>query len=122
MYIDLSPLESLGRSVVRCKSEAHAQMFIDAMWEQYPQKMDGIWGRKNHNNWHHYTRDPDGICYLHRITYEDHGINYCQSTSFKTAVEDGYMVVEFEELIEESLDLGELSQSEMDMKSLFGMG
>ena len=110
MYINLSPLESLGRSVVHCKNEAHAQMFIDAMWEQYPQKMDGIWGHKNHNNWGHYIHAPDGICYLHRITYVDHGINYCQSASLKTAVEGGYMVVEFEELIEESLDLGELEQ------------
>lgn len=122
MYIDLSPLESLGRSVVRCKTEEHAQMFIDAMWEQYPKKMDGVWGRENHNNWYHYINDPNGICYLHRISYEDHGINYCQSTDFKSAVEAGCTVVEFEELIGNSLDLGELSQSEMDMKSLFGMG
>lgn len=112
MYINLSPLELLGRSVVRCKTEEHAQMFVDAMWEQYPQKMDGVWNRKNHNNWHHYTRDPDGICYLHRITYEDYGVNYCQSTDYKSAVEDGYTVVEFEELIRESLDLGELEQSD----------
>ena len=46
MYVDLSPLESLGKTAVRCKTEEFAQMFVDAMWEQYPKKMDGIWGRK----------------------------------------------------------------------------
>ena len=123
MYIDLSVLESRERSVVRCKTEEHAQMFIDAMWEQYPKRMEGIWGRKNHNNWNHYCNNPDGICYLHRINYKDRGgVDYCQSTDLKSALEDGYVIVEFDELIGASVDFGELGASDFDIKSLFGMG
>lgn len=122
MYVDLSQLESLGKTAVRCKTEEFAQTFVDAMWEQYPEKMDGIWARKNHNNWHHYAHDQNGICYLHRITYKSDGVDYCQSTSFENAVRYGYIIVEFEELIRASCDFGEILQSEMDIKNLFEAG
>ena len=119
MYIDLSPLESVGKSAVRCKTEEHAQMFVDAMWDQYPKRLEGIWSRTAQNNWEHYNGDPNGICYLHRISYVSDGINYCQSTSFDNAIKHGYAIIEFEELVGASVDFGEVVQSEMDIMCLF---
>ena len=119
MYIDLSPLESYGKSAVRCKTEEHARMFVKAMWEQYPSKMDGVWRRDGQTNWDLYEDEPDGVCYLHRIAADRGSIRYCQSSSYQRAVDRSYKIIEFEDLICSSIDLGEIHPS-ANIFDLFG--
>lgn len=121
MFVDLSILELYGKSVVRCTTKEFAEIFIDAMWEQYPDKMKKAWHR-NETNWGLYVDDPNGICYKHRIVPTGEYVDFCQSTSYRSAVREGYTVVEIEELISKSLDLGEVMPSDLDIKSLFEIG
>ena len=119
MFVDLSTLESYGKSVVRCRTKEFAKIFIDAMWEQYPDKMKPAWHR-DETNFGLYVDDPNGICYKHRIVSSGDHINLCQSTSYRSAVREGYTIIEIEELIGKSFDFGEVQPSDLDIKSLFG--
>lgn len=110
MFVDLSILELYGKSVVRCATKELAEIFIDAMWEQYPDKMKKAW-RRNETNWGLYVDDPNGICYKHRIVPTGEYTDFCQSTSYRSAIIEGYTIVEIEELICKSLDLGEIDES-----------
>ena len=111
MTIDLSVLESCGKSVVRCMTKEFAKMFVDAMWEQYPNKMKPAWNR-DETNWSIYANDPDGICYKHRIAPTGEHIDFCQSTNYRSAVRDGCTIIEIEELICRSADFGEFERSD----------
>lgn len=100
MDIDLKVLESRGRSAVRCTSEEQAKMFMEAMWEQYPDKVRGIWNR-GQTNWIGYGYDELGeICYKHRIgARENLEVSYCQSGYVRGARQEGYIIIDFDELI-----------------------
>ena len=120
MKINLSKLEKMGETAVRCTSAEQAEMFMDAMWEQYPHLVKGIW-TKGVTNWYEYGYDKIGeICYKPRIVKEGYGISYCQSANTNSAIKDGYKIIEFDFLCCIS-DLGELTAPEFDIKSLFGM-
>ena len=121
MRVYLGVLKSYGRSVVRCVSEEQAKMFMDAMWEQYPHLVKGIW-REGQTNWGDCGYDKMGeICYKHRIMGSGDSVTYCQSTSTRSAKRDGYRIVEFTDLLY-SDDFGELPSPEFDIKSFFEMG
>lgn len=97
MTVKLSMLENMGRTAVRCISEEQAEMFMDAMWEQYPKLVSGIW-RKGQTNWERH-RDRGCVYYLPRIVCERGEVSYCQSSN---------------------LSIGEFSKSNMDIEMLFG--
>ena len=118
MTVNLSMLENLGRTAVRCISEEQAEMFMDAMWEQYPKLVSGIW-RKGETNWERY-RDIGCIYYLPRIVCERGEVSHCQSSTLSSRERGKYKVVEFEELLQTD-DLGEFSKSNMDIEMLFSM-
>lgn len=121
MKVDLSRLEAMGKAAVRCISAEQAKMFIEAMWEQYPSLLEPAW-KRGVTNWYEYGYDEIGeICYKPRIVKERYGPNFCQSSSTKGAIKDGYTIVEFESLLT-IVDLGEFATQELDIKSLFGMG
>lgn len=120
MKVDLSQLEHIGRSVVHCSTEEQAKMFMAAMWEQYPSKVSGIWG-KDQTNWDRHVGKGYGIYYLPRIVLNKGEIEYCQSTNLSRHDMDKLVVVEFSDLVR-GFDLGEFSSAESDIKSLFGMG
>lgn len=119
MTIDLSRLEYLGKTAVRCTSEDETKIFMEAMWTQYPHLVSGIW-RKGQTNWERHD-DKREIYYLPRIVRDPEELNYCQSSSLSTREREKYTVVEFEDLLV-SLDFGELSVAESDIKILFDMG
>ena len=115
VFVDLSILELYGKSVVRCTTKEFAEIFIDAMWEQYPDKMRPAW-ELGQTNWNINTTSEWYLPRIH-ISRDDY-VEFCQSANFRHS---GYEVVLFKDLVD-SPDFGELSQSEMDMKSLLGMG
>lgn len=120
MKVDLSVLESMGKTAVRCTSNEQAELFMEAMWKQYPHLVEGVW-QKGQTNWYDCGYDELGeICYKHRIVRGGDSVNFCQSFDPKTAARDGCMILDFSDIFD--LDLGEFEASEFDMKSLFGMG
>ena len=113
--LNLKMLEGMGKTQVLCSSEAEAKEFCSAMWEQYPDKMRPAW-EPGQTNWNINTTSKWYLPRIH-ISRDDY-VEYCQSADF---IQSGYEVVLFKDLVDIP-DFGELSQSEMDMKSLFGMG
>lgn len=91
-------------------------MFMEAMWEQYPALVSGVWG-KGQTNWNRYREDEGSIWYLPRIVRDQSEVPYCQSTSINMHRGQGYTFVEFSELLTE-LDLGELPTPVFDIKTL----
>lgn len=120
MTVNLDLLKKLGRTVVHCVSEDHAKMFMQAMWDQYPGQVNGVWSR-GQTNWNKYREEHGGIYYLPRIVRNRTEIPHCQSTDEDTALCGDYTLVEFIELVKE-FDLGEFDCDSADIKSLFGMG
>lgn len=121
MKVDLSRLETMGRTAVRCTSLEQAQMFMDAMWEQYPNLVNRAWD-KGETNWYIRGYDKIGeICYKPRIVVGGDYPNFCQSGKVSNARAEGYLIVEFEELLVID-DFGEFVPTSLDIKSLFGMG
>lgn len=113
--LNLKMLEGMGKTQVLCSTEEQAIEFCEAMWDQYPDLMEPAWER-GQTNWHSHTIQK---WYVPRVYGEaDEWCHYCQSSDFR---QGGYNVVLFEDLLV-SIDFGEIQQSEMDMKSLFGMG
>lgn len=119
--IDLSRLESMGRTAVRCTSEEQASIFMESMFKQYPRLVSGVW-RKGQTNWERY-RDKGVIYYLPRIVCEPGEIDYCQSSSMSTRERGKYNIVEFDELIY-CPDYGEFMIPELDenIKTLLEIG
>lgn len=117
--LDLKRLENMGKTAVRCSSEEQASMFMEAMFEQYPKLVDGVW-RKGQTNWGRY-RDIGMIYYLPRIYRGPGEIDYCQSTILRGRERAEYEVVEFEELLCAE-DFGEFSADVTAIKILFDMG
>lgn len=120
MNVDLKRLELYGRAIVRCTSEEHARMFMDAMWEQYPALVSDIWN-KGQTNWNRYREDEGSICYLPRIVRDRLETPYCQSTKLDIHKYQEYTLVEFVDLLV-GFDLGELPAPIFDIKCLFDMG
>ena len=113
--LNLKLLEGMGKTQVLCSTEEQAVEFCEAMWDQYPKLMELAW-KRGQTNW---RRNTVQKWYVPRIDgAEDDYFKYCQSSNFR---QSGYNTVLFTDLLED-IDFGELSQSEMDMKSLFGMG
>lgn len=119
MLLDLSRLERYGKTAVHCVSEEQASMFMEAMWEQYPDRVKPMW-RKGQTNWNAERERKKCIYYLPRIVRTPEETQHCQSSrlNFSTAAE--YKIIEFSDLVV-SYDIGEFS-TELDIKSLFGMG
>lgn len=120
MQVCLSRLEHMGRAAVHCTSEDQAAMFMDAMWEQYPHLVRGVWG-KGQTNWDRYYAKKGEVYYLPRIVRDKGEVDYCQSTNLSNQDKGTLTIVEFVDLLEE-LDLGEFCQSGVDINNLFGMG
>lgn len=120
MHVNLARLEEYGRVSVYCATEEYAKMFMDAMWEQHPEKMEGVWSRTQ-TNW---RGNQNGIYYLPRIFHkvdlsDEYG--HCQSSTRDWSLSHGYTIVPFEVLLE-TPDLGVFDTSEVDIKSLLDMG
>lgn len=119
MKVDLSRLESMGRTAVHCTSKEQAEMFMEAMWQQYPEKVQNAW-RRGQTNWSKSREEKKSIYYLPRIVRKAGETMHCQSSDLGYHDGQEYQVVEFSDLIC-AYDLGEFSVVESDIKSLFGM-
>lgn len=116
MELNLYLLEGYGKSAVYCETEDQAKLFMDAMWEQFPDKVTPAWSR-GQTNW---RTDRDGIYYVPRIFHSvDPGeYSHCQSSSLDWVVRNGYRVVPVT-MLAKDFDLGEISAEEVDIKTLF---
>ena len=120
MQVHLSRLEHMGRTAVHCSSKDQAEMFMDAMWEQYPQLVEPAW-TKGETNWDRYYAKKVEMYYLPRIVRDKGEVDFCQSTNLSNHDRSNLTVVEFVDLLAE-LDLGEFCRSGIDINNLFGMG
>ena len=118
--VDLSILEQYGRAAVRCDSREEAEEFMEAMWQQHPEKVNQWWSRGN-TNW---GTVHGGRCiyYVPRIFHSVTGSesSYCQSSSLSWIENHDYKVVPFDVLTYKP-DFGEINTANLDIKSLFGM-
>lgn len=112
--VDLTPLLTPGvKFAVRCESEEEALSFLDAMMSCYPEKCRN-W-RIGDVNW---DDDNEGCC-GGRAYFPD--INDIEMTPFQYydmdyALEEGYTIVYFSELI---VDQESIQESDMPFESLF---
>lgn len=113
--VNLSILEQYGKAAVFCESEEQAKMFVDAMWDQYPNKVKSAWVRGS-TNW---SNNSDGIYYLPRLFHDvgEGEYRHMQSSSLSWATAHGYSVVPFGTLIE-GFDLGEIQVDDSMIESL----
>lgn len=97
--IDLSRLESMGRTAVRCTSEEQASIFMESMFKQYTRLVSGVW-RKGQTNWERY-----------------------RASAMNSRERVKYNIVEFDELIY-CPDYGEFMIPELDenIKTLLEIG
>ena len=116
--VDLSLLKPYGRVAVHCKSEEEAAIFMNAIWDQHPEKVNGIW-TKGVTNW---SNSPEGIYYVPRIFHdvESNEANFCQSSNEDWVKRNGYVVFPFSWFFQ-NIDPDGIAPSDETIESLFGI-
>lgn len=122
-YYDEYPMLNLsmfasykGKICCRCYSEHEASVFLRSMMEQYPSHTK-FWS-EGETHWGEHGSDyVDYFPYLNNV---DGGSLCWDDESY--AEDNDYYIVDFDDIpmLHQSLDLGDIPQSEMDVDFLLG--
>ena len=114
--VDFSPLLTPGvQFAIRCETEEEAQHLIDAMYNQYPEKMRYWDGRRTAWNSDNYGTDG-GRAYFPDLNDEEDEDFMQGSVSFADAA--GYTLVYFSDLV---IQDSQIQESDMEIGELFGI-
>lgn len=113
--IDLYTLTE-NRIAVRCKTEKAAQEFLSMMFALLPQACRH-W-HEGGTNWGVYREDTCYALFVNRDWDREPTLYYSPSRYYKDA---GYEIVEYDEVVFATPDLGALDLSVADLSYLFGL-
>lgn len=118
--INFDLLEMYGRVAVKCESVEHAEMFCNEMHKRFPSYM--TYFKPGDVGWD--FRDAFGdfepVCYAPHIY--DKLFPYMQIATERYWKTCGYKVVNFKELLEAEVDLGDIQLSEFSLDELYAIG
>lgn len=106
--LDLSRLLGEGMYAVHCKDEDEAAALINALIQEYPEKCNG-WD-VDQPNWNcEYEENEGSMAYYPDINDAEH--EELLHGSVDWGVENGYTVIEFEDLLgfDEMMEIGDMS-------------
>lgn len=112
--LDLTILSWYGKVAVHCDTDEKAQVFVNAICDQYPESAS-TWHRGDTKWWWYETEQ----CYAPHI-FDGMNNGKMQFCEKKYWVNHGYTVISFDELL--LRDLGEITPSTVSVDQLFEIG
>ena len=102
---------------MNCRTKKQARIFFEEMFQHHPEFMTGWNSRGYINSWDLYKSET---CYWPSL-YRGPGLEYCDIDFFIRA--NSYKIVDFEEVVFEVSDFGEIQQAEeMTTNLLYEIG
>lgn len=110
--LDFSILSGFGKVAIKCVTEMEAKYLLSEMWKQYPDFMNH-WSHTD-TKWYMYKEET---CYApHIFDNQAPNMQYCRSGYW---IDEGYMIIPFEELMVNMFDYGEITSGEIRLEDLF---
>lgn len=113
--LNFDVLREKGLTAISCSNEYQAQVLLDEMFRQYPELVRKYWSNKDHK-WYFYDRDAAYATHI----YDDEA-STMQVGSKRYWISEGYCIVDFECLVIDQYDLGEICATDFDISSFLGM-
>lgn len=113
--LNFDVLRKYRLSAVLCENEYQAQVLLDEMFRQYPELVSEYWSNGK-TRWDQYA--PYTAYALHIFDDESHTMQIASRDYWKS---NAYKVVDFEDLVNEVLDLGDICEYEENILALFEM-
>ena len=111
-HLHFGVLDGLGKSIIQCETPEQALHLHAAVKLQYPHMYRSwTWPR---------TEWSKRVGYVIHL-YDGIKIDHFQYGDLESHRKSGYVVVPFTDLLQ-TCDFGEVEKSQVDIKSLFGMG
>lgn len=113
--LNFDVLRKYRLSAVLCENEYQAQVLLDEMFRQYPELVSEYWSNGG-TRWDQYA--PYTAYALHIFDDESHTMQIAPRDYWKSKA---YQVIDFEDLVIEVLDLGDIYNCDEDIIALLEM-